>query len=42
MRRSGCSIFLSLCLALALTASLAPGAYAEGTYSDVPSGHWAY
>ena len=42
MRRSRCSIFLSLCLALALTASLAPGAYAEGTYSDVPSGHWAY
>ena len=41
-RRSFASILIALCLTLALSASLAPGAMADGIYSDVPSGHWAY
>ena len=40
-RRSLGSILLALCLTLALSASLAPGAMADGAYSDVPAGHWA-
>ena len=40
-RRSLGSIFIALCLTLALSASLAPGAMADGAYSDVPAGHWA-
>ena len=40
--RSLGSILVALCLVLALSASLAPGAMADGAYSDVPAGHWAY
>ena len=39
--RSLGSLIVALCLTLALSASLSPGAMADGAYSDVPAGHWA-